>query len=289
MRHPSVYGVNEATRQIPSASGAISRRITLPTRVEINYVEQGNPEGEALIFLHGLTDSWHSWEPILPLISDAYHTFALSQRGHGDSSKPACCYTSVDFVGDVIAFMDALCIERATLIGHSMGSLVAHHMTVDHPARMQRLVLVGSWATLAGHPAVMEFEAAVQTLEDPIDPAFAYEFQQSTIFNPLPSAFMETVVGESLKVPASVWKQALAGLTDEDHSARLGTIQVDTLILWGDQDTFVSREDQQTLQAAINHARFIPYEATGHSVHWERPEQFVYDLESFMHNTLGRS
>ena len=121
------------------AVGLTARRIALPTGVELRYVERGDPRGEVLLFLHGFTGSWRSWALNLPGLAPIYHTYALTQRGHGDSAKPARGYRLADFAGDVTAFLDALGIARATLIGHSMGSVIAHLVAVDQPER------VGAW------------------------------------------------------------------------------------------------------------------------------------------------
>jgi non-heme chloroperoxidase len=79
----------------------------LSTGVTLHYAERGVPTGEAIIFLHGYTDSWFSFSRVLPLHSPSYHAFALTQRGHGDSDKPECCYTLGDFAADVDAFLEA--------------------------------------------------------------------------------------------------------------------------------------------------------------------------------------
>ena len=60
----------------------------LSTGVRLHYAERGNRGGEAIIFLHGYSDSWFSFSRVLPLLSPSYHAFALTQRGHGDSDKP---------------------------------------------------------------------------------------------------------------------------------------------------------------------------------------------------------
>src|SRR3712207_7271465 len=73
----------------------------LATGVRLHYAERGDREGEAIIFLHGYSDSWFSFSRVLPLLSPEYHAFALTQRGHGDSDKPECCYTPDDFAADV--------------------------------------------------------------------------------------------------------------------------------------------------------------------------------------------
>src|SRR5919107_2211171 len=114
----------------------------LATGVRLHYAERGDPTGEAIIFLHGYSDSWFSFSQVLPLLSSEYHAFALTQRGHGDSDKPECCYTPDDFAADVDAFMDAVGIEEATLVGMSGGSFIAQRVALDYPHRVSRLVLI---------------------------------------------------------------------------------------------------------------------------------------------------
>jgi len=87
----------------------------------LRYAEQGDRTGEAIIFLHGYTDSWYSFSRVLPMLSPEYHAFAIDERGHGESERPECCYTVDDFAADVDASMDAVGIEEATVIGHSGG------------------------------------------------------------------------------------------------------------------------------------------------------------------------
>src|SRR5919112_1964131 len=116
----------------------------LATGVTLHYAEKGDPTGEAIIFLHGYSDSWFSFSRVLPLLSSEYHAFALTQREHGDSDKPECCYTLDDFAADVDAFMDAVSIEEATLVGMSGGSFIAQRAALSYPRRVGRLVLIGT-------------------------------------------------------------------------------------------------------------------------------------------------
>jgi non-heme chloroperoxidase len=81
---------------------------------------------------------------VLPLLSSEYHAFALTQRGHGDSDKPECCYTLEHFAADVDAFMEAVGLEEATLVGASTGALFAERVALDYPHRVSRLVLIGA-------------------------------------------------------------------------------------------------------------------------------------------------
>ncbi len=257
------------------------KSITLPGSVTLPYVEQGDPSGTPVLLLHGITDSWRSFERVLPSLPASIHAFALSLRGHGDSDRPASGYRPDELAADVAAFMDVLGIGSAVIVGHSMGSAIARRFALDYPERMLGLVLVGSFATLAGNPVVPEFRQVVEELEDPIDPAFVAEFQQSTLAQPVPPEFFDLVVQESLKVPARVWKAALEGLLGSDHPTKPGSIRAPTLIVWGDRDAYCPRSDQDALAAAIAGSRLLVYAGAGHDPHWEQPERFAADLAAF--------
>jgi non-heme chloroperoxidase len=256
---------------------------SLSTGLRLHYAEQGDRGGEAILFLHGYSDSWFSFSRVLALLSPGYHAFAPDQRGHGDSERPECCYTVADFAADVDAFMDVVGIEEATLVGHSSGAMIAQRVALSHPQRVIRLVLIGSPMTLLNNEAVMGLRKEMLALEDPVPPEFVREFQEGAIHHPVPKEFLDTVVSESLKLPARVWRDYLEGaVLTVDHVARLGEIEAPTLILWGEQDALVPREQQERLAAAIPDTTLKMYPETGHAVHWERPEQVVRDLEAFM-------
>jgi non-heme chloroperoxidase len=258
----------------------------LATGLRVHYAEQGNPAGEAIIFLHAYVDSWFSFSRVLPFLSPSYHAFAFDQRGHGDSQKPDCCYTVDDYAADIDAFMEAVGVEEATLVCSSSAGIIAQRVTLDYPHRVSRLVLIGAPTTLVNNEAVREAGKEMLALEDPISPEFVTEFLESTIHRPVPEEVFSALVSESLKVPARVWRDYFEGvLLTVDDTSRLGEIGAPTLILWGERDAFLEREEQEWRAAAIPDARLKVYPDTGHVVHWERPEWVVRDLEAFMKDT----
>jgi non-heme chloroperoxidase len=261
----------------------------LESGLRLEHVEYGHPDGETLVFLHGITDSWFSFSRLLPLLDPArYHAYAISQRGHGDSDRPESGYSMDDFAADVVAFMDAVGVARATVIGHSMGSLVARRVASTYPDRVDRLVLVGSSFTFVSD-LTREFQAAVHALEDPVPYEFAREFQESTIHVPVSAEFLDQVVAETLKLPARVWQGALDGALAVDDRSQLASIMAPTLVVWGDGDEYFPREQQDRLVAAIPGARLLVYPDTGHDPHWERPESVAYDLAAFLSDTPAAS
>jgi pimeloyl-ACP methyl ester carboxylesterase/Flp pilus assembly protein TadD len=262
----------------------------LKTGVRLHYAEWGNPAGQPMILLHGYADSWFSFSRALPYFDPSWRVYILDQRGHGDSDRPASGYALADFAADVIAFMEAKGITQATLVGHSMGSLIAQRVALAAPERVRRLVLLGS-ATTARNDVILEFQKEVEKLVDPVPAKFVREFQTSAIHQPAPAKFpanfMDRIIAESMKVPARVWKAVMAGMLAGDGKTQLGRIQAPTLIVWGESDAFFSRAEQEALAAAIPNAILKVYPETGHCPNWERPERFAQDLRDFVNRANG--
>ena len=265
------------------------KSVALPNGIELPYVEQGDPSGVPVLFVHGYTDSWRSFECVLPHLPRSIRAFAVTQRGHGDADRPPAGYHARDFAADLAAFMDALGLARGVVAGHSMGGTVAQRFALDHPERTLGLVLIGALADPRGSPDVVElWTSAVSKLTDPVDPGFVLEFQRSTLARPIPPTILDTAVQESLKVPARVWRAALEALLESNVLSEIGAIGAPTLLVWGEQDTIASRSDQEALAKAIAHARLAVYGGTGHAVHWEEPERFASDVTRFVESLGAR-
>ncbi|MFC2029405.1 alpha/beta fold hydrolase [Chloroflexota bacterium] len=255
------------------------KSIELPNRVRLPFVDKGEPSGVPVVLLHGYADSWRSFEPLLPHLPRSMRTLALTQRGHGDASRPADGYRVDDFAADLTAFMDALHLEAAVIIGGSSGGLVARRFAIDHPERVLGLVLLGSPLTLRGNPRVQALlDSTLSKLTDPIDPVFVREFLQSTLVQPVPQAFLDSMVRESLKVPARVWTATFEGLLLDDSSRELEKIRAPTLIVWGDLDVIVPQSDQEVLATSIAGSRLLVYPGAGHALYWEQPSRVASDI-----------
>jgi pimeloyl-ACP methyl ester carboxylesterase len=262
--------------------GFFIKSVEVPTSLNLPYIEQGDPLGVPVLLVHGFADSWRSFTRVLPLLPKSIRAFALTQRGHGDASRPATGYHFQDFAADLAMFMDALHLEAAAIVGDSMGGMVAQRFAIGHPDRILGLMLIGSPATLRDKPRVRElWDSTISLLTDPIDPVFVRDFVESTLARPVPPKFIETMVQESLKVPAFVWKKMFESFLEEDFSKELNAIKAPTLIIWGDQDTF-TRSDKDTLTAAIAGSRLIVYPGAGHALCWEEPDHIATDLTDFI-------
>lgn len=260
--------------------------ISLTTGVKLKYVEQGDPGGIPLILLHGFTDSWHSFEMVLPHLPSDLHVFALTQRGHGDADKPAAGYHPQDFAADVAAFMRQKHLNKAIIAGHSMGGMVAQQFALDHPEMVKALVIAASDASFTDNPGVPEFSAAINVLPEEVSAEFVSEFQQYTCAQPIDTVYYNLLVKESMKLPGSVWKAAMNGMLETDLSGRLKKIGSPVLILWGNKDVFCTKEDQEKMIARFHDVNFITYAGVGHALQWEQPKRFADDVSVFIRQKL---
>ncbi|MFF8377862.1 alpha/beta fold hydrolase [Streptomyces sp. NPDC015661] len=251
-------------------------------RPTLPYAEAGRPGRVPLVLVHGYLDSWWTFEPLLRRMPAGLHAYAPTQRGHGDADKPPEGYLPEDFAEDLIAFMDCVGLERAVLAGGSSGGVAARIVAGRRPDRVAGLVLLGVPATLADKPKAAEFWEAVRGVKDPVDPAVAESLLDGLTATPMGRGFMQTVVDETLKAPAHVWRETLRGLLETDLRATLSGILVPTLLVWGDQDPILTREDQQTILDAIPDSRLLVYEGVGHIAYWEDPERVLRDLTAFV-------
>lgn len=275
-------------KKAEGASGLVIKHIKLATGVALEYAEQGEADGVPVIFLHGFTDSWKSFLPILPHLPSSLHVFVLSQRGHGNSSKNATQYRPQDFADDVSAFMQAKGMAEAVIVGHSMGSTNAQCFVTRFPQQAKALVLIGSFADY-NKPILTEFKTVIDGLRDPIDSTFIADFQKSTLTKAIPGRLLQTFIDESCKVPAHVWKGVAAGWQSTTFLQALSLFRKPTLIIWGEKDTYATLNDQVRLRAVLPQSTFVKYEDIGHANHWESPERFARDLVNFIQNSLTPS
>jgi non-heme chloroperoxidase len=268
-----------------AAAPQTASMVKLKSGITLHVVAQGDAAGPKVVLLHGVGDSWHSWDLVLPSLPAKYRVYAVSLRGHGLSDKPATGFSRKEMAQDVSDLIAEQDMTGVCLVGHSLGSFVAQEVAAnDGGRRITRLVLVGSGP---GGPRKEETPSELSqmfaSIKDPVPEEFARDFQAGTAWKPLPPLFLETMIGEVLRVPARVWNELGRDFgTGSEPGPRLARIKAKTLLLWGDKDAMLTRADQDGLLAGIAGARLIVYPDTGHALHWEEPQRFARDLLQFL-------
>lgn len=241
------------------------KTVQLASGVAVPYVEQGQPLGVPVVLLHGFAGSWRSFKLLLPRVPDSIHALAFTQRGHGEASHPDAGYHSHDFAADLAAFLDALHIQAAVVVGHSMGSGVAQRFAMDQPERTLGLVMISPRANMQERPGLRElYETTISKLTDPVEPAFLRSFLDGLFVRPVPDGFLEMALEDAMKVPAHVWKRAFKRAMAEDLLHDLDGIEAPTLLIWGAEDASVPQRDREAIAGAMADARPIIYPDVGH-------------------------
>lgn len=247
------------------------------------YAEFGDPKGPPVILIHGMTDNARSWSLLIPHLDPGLHLIAVDLRGHGKSSAPPCCYGLRDLASDVIGLMDALKIEKASIVGHSLGSMVGQVLAARWPDRVDRLVLISSTTSGATAAAPDGWLATnIAALKAPIDPDS--QFMQDWYANPNPvdPTFLRHEIAESATVPLQVWHGVLDTLRTEEFGRYAPDIKAPVLILMGGKDGLFGEKDREALQKALPAAKLQLFDQLGHNLFWEDPAAAAAAINPFL-------
>lgn len=114
-------------------------------RIKIHYVESG--EGPPLVLLHGFPETWYCWRHQIPVLADKFRVIVPDLRGYGGTEKPLSGYDKRTMANDIRALLQHLEIEKVSMIGHDRGARVATRFAKDHPAMLDRLVVMDNIPT----------------------------------------------------------------------------------------------------------------------------------------------
>ena len=121
--------------------------------LRMHYLQEGT--GEPVIFIHGFPETSYEWRKQLPAVGAEYAAFAPDTRGFGETDKPGIRVTRHMLAQDIVHFMDALDIERAAVVGHDWGGIIAFKLAIDWPERVTRLAMLDTlctvWAPAGAH------------------------------------------------------------------------------------------------------------------------------------------
>jgi 3-oxoadipate enol-lactonase len=216
-----------------------------------------------LVLTHGLAANTRIWKAQVPALSARCRVLAWDLRGHGRSEAPQGPYTLGDLAGDLARVLDQAGVERAVVLGHSAGGVVAMRFALDHPERTAGLVLVGT-ASECNERARDFYEDLAKIAE---------ERGMGPVHRRLGVAEAGDAPGTADPVAFAKVARCMANLHREPLTARLGEIRPPALIVVGDKD-FLGAGGSVILSRRIAGSRLHIVPERGHGIFAEDPEGF---------------
>jgi pimeloyl-ACP methyl ester carboxylesterase len=262
--------------------------------------------GPALLLLHGIGDRSDTWQELIPELARDHTVIAPDLLGHGQSDKPRADYSVAAYANGMRDLLSVLGIERATVIGHSLGGGVAMQFAYQFPERCERLVLVATGGiSRSVHPLLRLVSAPnadllLPLLRIPAARQFGHAFlaalaaldtnlgrdekELRQIFDALPDASSMRAFVRTLRAVVD-WRGQVITMLDRCYLAR----GMPTLLVWGTRDAVVPFEHAKIAHEAMPGSRLAVFEGAGHFPHHHDPSRFLALLRDFLTTTTAAS
>ena len=240
-------------------------------------------DGPPTLLLHGIGNYGRYWDLFANAVAGRLQLIAPDARGHGESGRPADGYAPADFVADALAVLDELGIERAAVVGHSMGGLHSINLAARHPERVRALVIVDAspdplpegaeraQRLLTGRPARFADRDAARTYLERTSPGYSAAVYE----NRLAFAFREESDGLVWRSDAAALKRIMTGrMPAEDRWDALLAIACPTLVVRGTRSNVVSEDTARQMAQTLADGRLMELDA-GHNVPLDRPRELA--------------
>ena len=269
--------------------------------INIYYETHGSENTQPLLLINGFGGVCQDWGPLIPTLSGDFFVIIYDNRGAGKSDKPKPPYSMEMLAADAVGLLDWLNLETTGVFGVSMGGMIAQHLALGFPHRIEKLIL---GCTTCGRLTIFRQRAEnpTQTLEFlkplPYEPEKKRAVVEGRIRTLFSQAFLESHAKELqdfvlnvLKSDQSVkgyWGQ-LAAILEHNLCAQLSQVAVPTLILHGTADSLVPLEEGLNLAERIPQARFIAFEGAGHLFYLEQPNRTKVIITRFFRTEPSNS
>ena len=254
--------------------------VPVATGVRLNVSQTGT--GEPLLLIMGTSGSLGFWEPLIAPFADRHRVIAYDNRGLGQSDRGEEHITMASLAADAVALLDALEIERAHVLGWSLGSAVAQELALAHPDRVGGLILYATWGRGDGYMKAMltalrhpwetgDMEGALTALGLAFSPELLDSAEFESIVEELLPLFPQTET--QIHTTCEQWE------ADEHHDTldRLEGIRAPTLVIAGEQDLLTPPRQCRAVAERIPGARYELFTGPGssHVLMMERAEEFI--------------
>lgn len=250
------------------------------------YEEHG--EGEPLVLIRGLGRSIRYWEPALPAFCAHFRTIVFDNRGVGRTDSPFGLYSTQQMAGDTAALMQAIGLERAHVFGISLGGMIAQELALRHRSRVRRLVLAATRP--GGSVSLPTPRSTVRRLARAATLPLSRANQVHAELTLSPSFVREN---DWIVPKWDAWAQAdpnkkrgrvgqVAAATGHDAWERLPHLKAQTLVVTGDLDLMIPKENSSLLAERIPGARLRTLRGAAHDLSTERPEELADLVADFL-------
>ena len=256
--------------------------------IRLHYVESGVADAAPVLLLHGNGLDHEMWRHLEPVLVDARYRVVMPHfRGMGLSEAPGrrgVTWTVDDHAADLVALLDALGIERAPFVAHAFGGFVALQVALDHPERVESMVLVDAssrveGATREGLPQWAE-KTEREGMGPLVEPAMHRWFVERMLRDEGPTIDLyRRMVAAN---PPMGYAANCRGIPAFDVEARLGEIGIPTLVVGGTQDYSITMDQKRDLAARIPRARLVEVADASHTVPEEQPGLFNREVLAFL-------
>ncbi len=253
--------------------------------VTIFYREAG--EGEPVLLIQGLEVDHRGWVQQVPTLKEKYRCISFDNRDIGQSSMLSGTYTTRDMMDDAVGVLDAAGVQRAHVIGFSMGGAVAQEIAINHPERVNRLILIDTFAsTSAWFRAMNEGRARIRSLvslEDYTRANFptVYTARDYDVPGQIETT-IERVLANPNGQPNDAFARQVAAINAHHSADRLGRIAAPTLIICGDEDFLTPPKLSREMHAGIKGSKLVWIAEAGHGVIWTRGPEVNAAIMEFL-------
>ncbi|MBM4444291.1 MAG: alpha/beta hydrolase [Chloroflexi bacterium] len=260
----------------------------------INLYCEVHGRGEPLVLVAGMGADHRSWFPQMRPLKRHFTVITFDGRGIGKTDRPPGLYSFETLAADVVGLLDHLSLERAHILGESLGGIVAQEVAIGYPGRVMKLILanstVGRGGDMKPHPSLMKAYGRRDGVTDTgFDPARvnigrAMRAHIALSFNSRIRRLFYTLMA-TLYIRPSQFKgmteqmQAISSHTTVD---RLHLIQSPTLVITGTNDRLVPPAMSDILASRIPNARLVKVEGGSHALHVEMKRRFNREVLAFL-------
>ncbi len=252
------------------------------------FYQQETSEKRDLILIGGLSTNHTIWDLVLPFLSPHYRILRFDNRGAGQSKSPNTSFSITDMANDVITLMNHLAIENAFLVGHSMGGAILQQLLIDHPNRINKAVICGSFAklplTALIHCRTMSHLRRLGVPESTIMEANIPWVLSSAFIEergPLTQMIDTFLAADRWPQSAADYDAQVAALAQFDLRESIQTIQKETLVIAGSEDLLTPPSCSITIHQAIQGSTYHVIEGSGHMLLFEYPETLAQRIHAF--------